>query len=85
MTSAHPHHVCSWMGLADDEDEREITCGRPAQYVLIESSGHRTYACTEHLGEVHSRVPGAAVEHNAQHIDDEGRLKVSPESSITWE
>ncbi len=85
MTSATPpHHVCSWIGISED-DEHEITCGRPAQYVLIESSGQRTYACTEHLGEVHARVPGAMVEHNAQHIDDEGKPRITPESSITWQ
>jgi hypothetical protein len=80
----HPHTVCSWVGV-DENEEREITCGRPATYTIEEPGGRRWYACTEHLSEVHARAPGGLVTHDAQHRADEGRPKVTPESSITWE
>ena len=81
---SHPHPVCSWIGL-EEGGEHESPCGRPAQYTIEEESGHRWFACAEHLSEVHARAPRGHVTHNAQHIDDEGRPIVSPESSITWQ
>ncbi|HEV2316195.1 MAG TPA: hypothetical protein VGV89_01290 [Thermoplasmata archaeon] len=79
-----PHHVCSWTGVTG-EDDREITCGRPAQYSITGADGQRLFACAEHLGEVHARLPGGQVAHDALHIDDEGRTKVSPGSAVNWE
>jgi hypothetical protein len=84
MNAPHPHAVCAWTGVTPEED-REITCSRPAQYVLEQPSGHVAYACGEHLGEIRARFPDATVTHSALHRADEGHLRVSPESAVGWE
>jgi hypothetical protein len=87
MSSSTAHRtgpVCSWMGMAPDE-EHEITCGRPAQHVIVEPEGRKHFACSEHVGEVHARAPQGSLMHNAQALDKEGRERISSESAITWQ
>lgn len=47
--------VCSWSGVAPD-GEAIVGCDRPAKAVVIDASGHRVYACGDHLARAKARA-----------------------------
>jgi hypothetical protein len=77
--------MCSWEGVEGDDDERVVSCDKPATVTIEADGGARYYACDEHISEVRSKAGGGTVLRGAQHLNDEGRLKVSPESAVHWE
>ncbi len=55
MVKAVVRPTCSWIGLAPD-GEREVSCDRPASAVVLDRSGHRVYACPDHLASAKARA-----------------------------
>lgn len=47
--------VCAWTGLAPEGDE-VVTCGMLATDCVEDRSGHRWYACPEHLAQIRARA-----------------------------
>ncbi|MCI4346332.1 MAG: hypothetical protein L3K07_06220 [Thermoplasmata archaeon] len=77
--------MCSWEGVGPDGEDRIVSCDKPATVVIEGEDGHRVFSCDEHLGEVHSKAGGGTVRRGAQHLHDEGKPRVSPESAVHWE
>jgi len=49
MSTPEAFPQCEWTGVSPDEDDRTITCGRPASGYVIASTGQRIYVCAEHV------------------------------------
>ncbi|MCI4334866.1 MAG: hypothetical protein L3K04_04500 [Thermoplasmata archaeon] len=77
--------MCSWTGVGPDDEDRELFCDKPATSYVEDDAGKRHFSCDEHLTEVRSHAGGGSPIRNAQHLKDEGHLKVSPESAVRWE
>ena len=76
--------VCAWVGMSED-GEHEITCGRPARFLITAPDGHKVHACGEHIGELHAQLPEGSVVHDTEAVEEEGRRQVSPGEAIRWE
>ncbi|MCI4363864.1 MAG: hypothetical protein L3K13_06140 [Thermoplasmata archaeon] len=77
--------MCSWEGVEPGDEERVVACDKPATVVIQTEDRHRRFSCDEHISEVRAKAGGGEVLRGAQHLSDEGRLKVSPESAVHWE
>lgn len=85
MSSApHIAPTCAWVGVTGD-GEHEVPCGRAADFVIVEPSGHRWYSCEEHLSELEGRSHEGRVFRHPLLLDRDGKPRISPESAVHWE